>query len=474
MSGLRWTTLTRGTTQLLTWAATLIVMRLLTPTDYGLMAMATIVSTYLTIIGEMGLSVALIQRQDTDLTTKRNVFGFLLVGGLVLFLTTTLLAPFVTRYFSEPRLTPLIFVVAVQFLLIPFTVIPQASLSIAMRFGALGTAGLISATVGALATLSLAYFDFGAYALVIGAVMITFSKAVMLNLFAPFFHRPLLSFHAIRSFAAFSRFVLMERTIWYWYAQIDTIIVGTFFSATRLGIYAVAKQLAIMPFERFAEIMNTVATPAYSSIQKNASKVLDMYLKSLRLVAMIAIPAFWGLGLVAPDLVSLVLGVKWLEAVPLLQLLCVSMPLRTLGSLAPATLTAIGRPDVSLKCIIWAAGIMSCALLAGLNWGLVGVAAGWAIGYPFVFAVNSINVSRALRTTVGSCLRPLAKPLVCAALMVIVTSAVTTFAPLGDSRAVRLSIVTITGGFVYIGIAWIIAQREVRELFKFGRTVIKR
>ena len=308
VSGLRWTVLTRGTTQLFTWVATLIVARLLNPSDYGLVAMATIVSSYLMLLGEMGFSVALIQRRELDETTRRSVFGFLLLGGGILFVALSGFAPLISRYFSEPRLTPLILVVGVQFLLIPFSVIPQANLSIAMRFRALGTAGLASATMGAVTTLWLAYCHFGAYALVVGTVVTAFSRAVILNILAPFLRRPLLRARLVSKLANFSGYVLLERTVWYWYAQADTVIAGSMLGAAGLGAYVIGKQLAMMPFERFAEIMNTVATPAYSSVQEDLSRVKAMYLKTVRFAAMIAIPAFWGLALVAPCLVQIVLG----------------------------------------------------------------------------------------------------------------------------------------------------------------------
>ena len=253
VSGLRWTVLTRGTTQLFTWVATLIVARLLNPSDYGLVAMATIVSSYLMLLGEMGFSVALIQRRELDETTRRSVFGFLLLGGGILFVALSGFAPLISRYFSEPRLTPLILVVGVQFLLIPFSVIPQANLSIAMRFRALGTAGLASATMGAVTTLWLAYCHFGAYALVVGTVVTAFSRAVILNILAPFLRRPLLRARLVSKLANFSGYVLLERTVWYWYAQADTVIAGSMLGAAGLGAYAIgasALQVVGAPYHR--------------------------------------------------------------------------------------------------------------------------------------------------------------------------------------------------------------------------------
>ena len=223
------------------------------------------------------------------------------------------------------------------------------------------------------------------------------------------------------SFVTFSRYVLMERTIWYWYAELDTLVIGRWFGVASVGIYSIAKQIAIMLSERFAEVMNTVAAPAYSSVQSDISKVRDMYTKTLRLTSMATFPAFWGIAVVAPELVGLILGDRWLAAVPLVQLLCVSMPLRTIGGLAPTMLTAIGRPDVSFRCIVWSAGIVGSAIFAGKLWGVVGVAAAWGVAYPIAFGINARYIGHALQLDVGSYLRPLAKPLLCAATMVLVT-----------------------------------------------------
>ena len=190
VSGLRWTASTRAVGQLITWSSTLILVRLLTPADYGLVTMATVVSSYLLILGEMGLSAALIQRPNLDLVTKRNVFGFLLICGLSLFAVSVLLAPLISQYFLEPRVESLVLIVAIQFLLIPFAVIPQANLATEMRFGALGNAGLASAVIGALATLALAYLGFGPYALASGIVVVLLSRVIILNVIAPFSTAP--------------------------------------------------------------------------------------------------------------------------------------------------------------------------------------------------------------------------------------------------------------------------------------------
>ena len=474
LSGLRWTVLARSTMQLITWASTLIVVRLLSPTDYGLLAMATVVAFYLMMLGEMGLTAALVQRRDIDLATQRSIFGALLIAGVLLFALSSALAPLVARHFSEPRIVPMIVMVSAQFLIMPFTVISQAILSKEMRFSALGIAGIVNALVGATVTLIAAYCGAGAYALILGILVSALARAISINISAPFLHRPSFNFSALRSLATFSGFVLAERSLWYWFIQFDTLIVGSFLGAALLGVYSVAKQLAVMPLERFAEVMNTVAMPAYSAVQHDMDIVHQSFLKALRLSALIVIPAFWGLGLVAQDLVHVVLGPKWLATVPVLSLLCAMMPLRALGSLASPAVTSVGRPDVSFKCVIINAIVVIPAVAIGTHWQLRGVAAAWAISYPVAYIASTRLVGLCMKLSWRQMVAPLAKPLACGLLMAVAVFAFQQATISWKHASARLVCLILLGVLSYCVSLWFIARTEARELIAFAKSLISR
>src|ERR1700680_2286718 len=167
MSGLRWSTVSRLATQGLTWGITLVVLRLLSPRDYGLAAQAGIVTAYIALLAELGLGVGLIQRRITDESTQRKVFGVLLVSGLLSLVVLLAFAPLIALFFRGPRLVPLVRLTALQFVLMPFAVIPQARLATELRFKELGLVGLLSNALGSVVTVSLAICGLGASSLVI-------------------------------------------------------------------------------------------------------------------------------------------------------------------------------------------------------------------------------------------------------------------------------------------------------------------
>src|ERR1700752_3870199 len=273
MSGLKWVTISRVLAQLLTWANTLVVIRLVSPTDFGLSALAALFANFLLLLSELGFSVALIQRQTRDEDSLRNAFGALLAIGAGLSLALVLAAPRVGAFFKEPRVVPLVRVVSIQFLAISFGFIPQARLSMDLRFKELAIIGMAASLISAATTLIIALNGGGAWSLVIGIVVLGVSRTVLLNFCCPSLRSPRLQLSKIRHLAGFSGLVLLERTLWYWYMQIDSFVVGRSLGAAQLGIYAVARQLTNIPLERAMEIINSVALPAFSLVKHDLDQV---------------------------------------------------------------------------------------------------------------------------------------------------------------------------------------------------------
>lgn len=471
-AGLRWATLSRVLTQALTWGSTLLVVRLLSPTDYGLAAMAGVLAGYLTLWNELGLSVTLIQRRTVDDATLRAVFGVLLAIGLTLCLVTALSSPLIARAFGDPRITPLARLVSVSFLLMPFVIIPHALLSIKMNIRVLSMVGLASALVGAAVTLVLAYLGFGAYALIWGPLATTLTRALTLNVAAPCLKRPVWRPRHLKDFAAFSMNVMLSRTVWYWYSEADNLIVGRLLGANLLGIYSLGRQLAQMPMERVAEITNMIALPAYSSVGDDLARVRDAYIKTLRLVSVVAFPVFWGLALVATELVGFVMGPKWIDAIPVLQILCIVMPLRTIGSLATAPLLAIGRADKSLNFSVLPALLVPLALFIGVRWGLPGVAAAWVVAYPIAYAAATFRTRSAFKASMLQICAPMAAPALSAALMFAIVTTLARFTPW--PAPALLVIKTLLGLIIYVGLLAITSRAHFDDALGFVRRLLRR
>ena len=472
MSGLKWVTISRVLAQLLTWANTLVVIRLVSPTDFGLSALAALFANFLLLLSELGFSVALIQRQTRDEDSLRNAFGALLAIGAGLSLALVLAAPLVGAFFKEPRVVPLVRVVSIQFLAISFGVIPQARLSMDLRFKELAIIGMAASLISAATTLIIALNGGGAWSLVIGIVVLGVSRTVLLNFCCPSLRSPRLQLSKIRHLAGFSGLVLLERTLWYWYMQIDSFVVGRSLGAAQLGIYAVARQLTNIPLERAMEIINSVALPAFSLVKHDLDQVRRGYLKVLRLGGGYAFPVFWGLALISEPAVRLVLGVKWLSSALVIQVLCISMPLRMLNSFTSSAVTALGRQDVNIKSLVLAIVLIPCCVIVGSHWGVAGVAAAWALGFPIVYLFNASLVRRALGISVAQMLVAVWPSAAAAAVMSAATELLNVLILDTMPPAIHVAIAVPFGALVYAGTLCVIARQSMHEMLEFARDFV--
>jgi teichuronic acid exporter len=472
MSGLRWVTISRAFAQILTWANTFFVIRLISPTDFGLAALAGLFANFLSLLNELGFSVALVQRQTRDEETLRHVFGALLAIGAVLTAGLLLAAPLVGVVVKEPRVVPLIRLIAVQFLAMSFAVIPQARLAMDMRFKQLSVVQISAALIGAAATLSVALNGGGAWSLIVGSVSLSVARAVLLNFFYPPVGMPRLQLAMIRPFARFSGLVLVERSLWYWYMQIDSFVVGRSLGAAQLGIYAVGRQLTNIPLERAMEIINSVALPAFSQVKSDLDHVRRGYLAILRLGAGYAFPAFWGLAIVSEPLVRLVIGAKWIAAVPVIQLLCISMPLRMLNSFTGAAVTAVGRQDVNIKSLLLAIVVVPACVIVGSRWGVSGVAAAWAIGFPLVYLFNASLVQRTLKIPIRDMFVAVWPSALAATAMIAATQTLSAFYLNSLPPLAHLAVALPFAAAVFLATLWVVSRRAALEMLDFARGVV--
>lgn len=478
MSGLRWSAAMRLLVQVLTWTVTIVVVRLVSPEEYGLAAIAGVVAGYFNLLNEFGLSVALVQKRVDDTATLRCVFGLLLTTGTCFCLVLIGSASAIAQFFSSPSAGPLIRIMSVQFAAMAFCVIPQATLSRQLKFRELSTTNFITSTVGALCTVTLAYLGFGAKALVIGAVTTTVTRAIVINFFAPFLRLPRFDFKRLKSLFSISSQIIVDRSLWYFYTEIDNVVVGRSLGAVSLGTYSLALNIASIPMQRAAEIVNAVALPAYSSVQDDLSRVSSGYLKSLRLGAALSFPVFWGMALVAPALLSVLFGTKWAASVPIIQIICIAMPIRSLGPLAPPVLMAIGKPSTSIRITLWATFIVPTSILIGAYWGLRGVATAWCVAFPLVFLIGSRYITRSLQISYSQIGHALAGPTIAGSIMcgaILLSHLVMVNSP----PFITLPLDTVLGAATYFLVLRFAYRQRFDELFEvilglMGRTARRR
>ena len=388
LAGLFWTGGMRLLSQILTWAVTIVVIRLLSPGDYGLLAMATIFVGFLALVAEAGLGSALVQAPELDDLTLRRIFGAVILIDFALFALQFAAAPAIAHFFDEEHLVAIIRVLALQFLLMIFGVIPTSLLARKLDFRRQSMVGMASAVVGSLSTLGMAIAGYGVWALVFGSLVTQLFNTVAINAVLPFLRWPDFSLKGMRGLLVFGGQVTAARIMWFFYSQADIFIVGKLLGKELLGFYSISMHLGSLPVQKISSVINQVAYPAFAQTQHRPDAVRAYMLKSIRLMSFFAFPVLWGVSSISQEIVAVLLGPKWQAAVVPLQLLPLVMPITMFSTFLNTAFQGVGRSSVVFSNVFTAFVVMPAAFWIGAKWGLPGLCFAWLIGLPLVFLVN--------------------------------------------------------------------------------------
>jgi len=465
LSGARWTLIARVGLQLITWPITLLVMRLLEPGDYGLFAMAILVSGFITLFSELGLGVALVQAPGVNAEQQRAAASVLLLLNALIALAIIGVAPLVAWIFREPEVTLVMWVLTGELLIAAWAMVPMAMLERALKFREISIAQMSGGVAGAAATLAAAWIDLDVWALVAG----TLTGATVRTALCVYFHGGLVlpgrvQMDALRPMVKVSSHVLAVRALWYWSGQADQLVLGRMLHAQALGFYNVAAQLAMLPAGKAMEVVNRVSLPVLSRLQADGEGVRYTYRRLVGMLALYGMGVCWGLAAVAPEFVEVVLGPKWLSAAVPLALLSLVAPLRMFCAFNNTVVTACGRPEAATRELLLASVLLPSAVGIGAWFGgLRGASLAWLLAYPAVYLVSTHLTARAIgqhrRHALAALWRPLLAGLVMLGAVTLLRQTLGPDVPVGWRLAAGIA----TGALVYLASTWLLARALVLD-----------
>jgi O-antigen/teichoic acid export membrane protein len=464
VSALRWSAATRLAGSALSSVLTIFVIRILSPSDYGALAMAVILPSALYLLNDLGLDVVLVQQQEPDELLRRQVFGVVIVANILCAGTLIVGAPLIANFFDAPTIVPIMHVLSLQFLLFVFDTLPRAKLEQRLDFRSQSLISVMATWLASLTTLILAATGFGVWSLVWGRLISAATTTMALNVVAPSLCWPIFSLTAVKRSLSFGAIITLERTAWQVLTDADKVIGGRLWSDATLGLYTVAQDLATMPMHRTGGLIAAIGLPAFSGVQDRMDEVRFYLLKAIRITSVLSFPIFVGLALTASEAVALLLGPKWPGAVPILQILALIMPLRMVTTLLSPVLWGIARPGISAMNVMIAAIVIPCACLVGSPWGPVGMASGWLAAYPFVFILMLHRTGKAVGLTVPDFWRAMRWPALASLVMAAVVGGTRWLLPLSGGTAMNLLIMVPVGALVYAGAQLILDRPSIREV----------
>lgn len=461
-SGLKWSAFSKGVSQLVSWGVTIYVIRLLEPSDYGLMAMVSVVIAFLSTFNEFGLGTALVQSKELDDEGIGAVYGAMLLVGAALSALLALASPWIALFFNEPRLEILIAVAGIQFLMNAATIVPESMMRRNMTFKPLSIADIVGVISGSLTTLALALEGRGVWSLVIGNLTGAVIRGAILIALNPRRVGPNFRLRGASTFLSFGGYITAARFVAYFMSQADILIGAKMLGKEALGLYTVSLQLASLPMDKTMSTVNQVAFSAISRMQDQKHEMQLGLTKALRWLAYLALPAIYGLASVAPEFIPLVLGANWAGAVLPLQLVALVIPVRMVSALLATANAGMGRADVGFRNALSGAIVLPVCFLMGVQWGEVGLAAAWSFGVPIVFLLNFKRTSQVLGLSARQLYNAISKPLFSAAAMVIALIFIRLTLPTALHPWTTLIFLIFSGATIYIATA-VVLDTQLRE-----------
>ena len=395
----------RFATQAVSWVATLAVARMLSPADYGLMSLASILTGYVEIFNELGLGAAIVQRPAISQEEYSSNFWFSLMVGVVFSLLAFGLAYPTAWLFNEPKVIPITQTISILFTVGALMTVPYNILMRNLQFKTAGMIQLCAVAISSSSMLWMAYKGFGVWTLIGGTIILRLVTVVLVFLACGW--RP--SFHfrwvEVRSFLRFGLSVVGSRSLFYIFQKSDVFIVGTTLGTQAVGLYSLAMQLANIPTDKLVSLVNQVAFPIFSRFQDDASRLRELYLRMSGLLVIVLAPlllsgAIWG-----DQIVRAVLGDSWVSIIFMFRALCISQLFVSAVTLSNAVNTAVGRSRWVVYFHLVCVALMPAALYLAAPFGFDALVIPWLVVYPVICLTWTIITVRALGIPINQYLK---------------------------------------------------------------------
>ena len=463
-SGVIWKSGSQIVGQLVAWASTFLVIRLLNPSDYGLVAMTGVILMFLDLFNGWGFASSLVRDEKTDRHRIGQAFAMLILMNAALGLAQLAAAPFAAAYFHQPMVATLLRVQAVFYLANPFNALGHALLMRRLEFKRQARITLIAALLSAVTAIACAFAGLGVWTLIVAPGVLWYARAIGYIFTAKLWQvPPLFRFAGAGTMLRYGAAMIGVQACWFVQSQSDVFIGGRSLDPHRLGIYTTALFLTQILATKFVPPLNEVAFAAYSRLQARPEMIQTAFLKSVRLIMLAALPFYFGLAVTAGPLVATFLGWKWTETGPLVPILAMAMPLMTLQILFAPASNALGRPGMALRTGLVGAILMPSAFAAGIQWGTAGLAWAWLVGMAALLAAT-VELSLPLLGVTRRALFLAVAPGLAASLAMagLVEAADALLPPLGAGA--RLAALVATGMAAYAAMLLVFARPIVEEV----------
>jgi PST family polysaccharide transporter len=381
VSGTGWTALSIVGQRGLSLLSTMVLARLLAPSAYGLLGMAVVFLAVANTFRDLGTSSALVQRKESSNDITSTLFWINALLGLTGFLVLVALAPVAALMYREPRVTPVLAVLAMSFLISHLSAVHHATLMRAMAFRRLTLIQLTAAIAATLCGIGLALGGAGVWSLVWALLVESTTGTLLLWMMVswrPAWHLRLAD---LRQVSSFSLNLVGSRLLLYVIRNVDKALVGRYLGAVTLGYYSLAHGLMMYPLHNISWALVQVLLPAFSRIQDDGERFGRAYLRTIAVISTLSFPLMLGMLITSDLLVLVCFGAQWEPMAPILVILAPAGMVQSASTTTSVVFTAKGRTDWMFRLVLAETVLAVTAYAVGMHWGIVGLATSYSLAH---------------------------------------------------------------------------------------------
>lgn len=460
--GFFWGTVDRFASQGIQFVFGILLARLLSPDDYGIIAMLMVFLAVAQVFIDSGFSTGLVRKEEKKPEDFSTCFYFNIVVGIVAYGVLYLIAPFVSEFYDKPILTPILRIVGIKVIFSSFCIVQQAILTIKIDFKKQAQISLITAVLSGIIGLCLAYNGFGVWALVVQQVIGEALRCLLLWILANWRPITVFSIESFKYLFGFGSKMLVIFSVDAIYNNLYPIFIGKFFPARDLGLYSRGSHYAELPSQTITGILSRVTLPVLADIQNQTDRFSDIYRRFIATSGFIVFPILMGLSATASPLVFITIGPQWEKCIIYLQIICFSVMWLPIHSLNLNVLVVKGRSDLFLRVEIIKKIISVSVLLITLNYGILAMCIGRVLLSYICLYLNVYYVRKFINAGLLEQLKDLLPSFLLSTSMWGLIMIFNYFVSIPNVALLAVDIVI--GATFYLGLSYILKLSELKEV----------
>lgn len=381
-SGVLYTALARYSGVIISIVIGAILARLLTPEEFGIVALVSVFTTFFNLLSNFGLGPAVVQSQKLNNEDIKSIFSFSIILGFTLSGIFFLAAPLIANFYDKPELIVVSRYLSIAVLFNSWLIIPKALFQKALKFKALGIINVFIQFVCGIIAIIMAYSGYSYYALVTQSILVGVLSLIIFYSLKPIHITWHIKFNSIKKILRFSVFQFSFNFINYFSRNLDNILIGKFLGTAPLGFYEKSYRLMTLPVQNLTHIITPVLMPVLSKHQNDKDVIFNTYLKVVKLLATIGFPLSIFLFYAAPEIITIIFGTQWEQSVPVFKILALSVGIQMILSSSGSIFQAVNRTDL----LFYSGSLSALFMVGGICYGIFIGENLEAVGYGLIVA----------------------------------------------------------------------------------------